>query len=94
MDATTRAIYNRFHGFPPRKLSGIDFHQPQKLVLLGQAVAIEYKCNKLNGGGDGKMAVYRHEFEEPAILCTDERSRKQLFIIGPRITVNDRGICR
>jgi hypothetical protein len=62
------------------------------MVLIGKAVAIEYECDKLHGGGDGKRAVYRHEFEKPAIVCMDERARRQLYILGPKIVVDDEGI--
>lgn len=89
---SAKRSYEEFHGKRPRRTSGLNFHVPRKLVFLGKAVAIEYRCSKWNGGGDGRSAVYRHEFETPAILCMDERSGKQLYIIGPRITVDDEGI--
>ena len=92
MDATLR--YEEFHGKPPRRSTGIRFHVPRKLIYLGEAIAIEYKCNKLNGGGDGKAAVYRHEFETPAIVCMDESGRRQLYVVGGEIAVTDRGIIR
>jgi len=84
--------YREFHGKNPRYASSVDFHTPRKLVYLGEAVAIEYRCNKLHGGGDGKRAVYRHEFETPAKVCMDETGRKCLYIIGNRIVVDDEGI--
>ena len=90
MDA--KALYEKFHGKGSRRISGLNFHVPKRLVFLGRAVAIEYKCDKLNGGGDGKTAIYRHEFETPAIVCMDERAGKQLYVIGPRIVVDERGI--
>jgi hypothetical protein len=72
----------------------VDFHVPKKLLVLGRAVAVEYECDKLHGGGDGKRAVYRHKFETPAVVCMDERGKKQLYIIGSRIVVDDAGIRR
>ena len=84
--------YEMFHGRSPKRKDALDFHVPRELTLLGAAVAIEYRCNKLNGGGDGKQAVYRHEFETPVMLAMDERHGKQLYIIGNRVTVTDRGI--
>ena len=86
--------FEQFHGRPSRRVSSLDFHLPKNLVLLGEAVAVEYRTNKLNGGGDGKMAVYRHEFETPVILCMDERAGKQLYIVGPQIIVDEEGIKR
>lgn len=84
--------YEQFHGKPPTRTSGYDLHVPKKLILLGDAVAVEYRCNKLHGGGDGKQAIYRHKFEKGSILAMDERKRRQLYILGPRITVTEAGI--
>jgi hypothetical protein len=61
-------------------------------VCLGEAVAIEYACDKNNGGGDGTMAVYRHEFETPVKLFMDTTRRRQLYIIGSKVKVTDAGI--
>ena len=84
--------YEQFHGKASRKQKSVEFHVPQGLVLIGKAIAIEYECDKLNGGGDGKKAVYRHKFETPSIVCMDERGRKQLYIIGARVKVTEAGI--
>ena len=92
MDATRR--YEQFHGKPARKVNSINFNTPKKLIFLGEAVAIEYRCDKLNGGGDGKQAVYRHKFSPGAILCMDETAKRQLYVIGSKITVDDEGIKR
>jgi len=85
-------LFEKFHGKPARRQDSVEFHVPRKLVYLGEAVAIEYRCSKLNGGGDGKRAVYRHEFETPAKVCMDETGRKCLFIIGSKLIVDDEGI--
>lgn len=84
--------YIQFHGHGVRKRMSANFHYPESLVILGRAVAIEYECDKLNGGGDGTTAVYRHEFETPAIVCMDEKGAKQLYIVGEEIIVTDAGI--
>jgi hypothetical protein len=57
----------------------------------GRAVAIEYESDKLNGGGDGTKATYRHEFAPGDMLATDQDGRT-LYVIGPRLRVNSRGI--
>lgn len=64
---------------------------PLVLVNLGRAVAIEYESDKLNGGGDGKKATYRHKFAPGDVLATDQDG-KTLYIIGPKLRVNSRGI--
>ncbi len=84
--------YDQFHGHSPRSEKEWDFHVPEGFVILGKAVAIEYRTDKLNGGGDGKMATYRHEFDTPCLLLMDERKKKQLYIVGRKLIVTDRGI--
>lgn len=84
--------YYRFHGKNPPRTRKKEFHVPKNLLILGKAHAIEYECDKLHGGGDGKKAVYRHVFETPAYVCMDEREGKQLYIIGGRIKVTEAGI--
>jgi len=81
-----------FHGKNPRKKGKIDFHVPKGLVVLGKAISIEYLCDKKNGGGDGKQAIYRHEFETPCIVAMDETSQKQIYVIGNRLKITDAGI--
>lgn len=85
-------LYKTFHGHAVRWMKHFTFHKPELMIVLGQATAIEYECDKLNGGGDGTLAVYRHEFETPVFLCMDERSASQLYMIGKRITVTEAGI--
>lgn len=84
--------YRDFHGHEPRSRKNFRFDSPKGLVILGTAVAVEYATDKYNGGGDGKYAVYRHEFETPALVCMDEKARRQLYIIGNRIKVTEAGI--
>lgn len=92
MNAASR--YTQFHGKEPRTTSSVNFNVPKKLIYLGDAIAIEYKCDKLNGGGDGKTAIYRHKFDKGAILCMDETGKCQLYVIGGKIAVDDAGIKR
>jgi len=84
--------YIEFHGKNPSRRRKIDFHAPKRLVVLGKAKAIEYCCSKRHGGGDGRNAIYRHEFETPMYLCMDERKGKQLYILGGRLKVTEAGV--
>jgi hypothetical protein len=84
--------YDSFHGHRARFKAKVSFTPPKGFVLLGQAVAVEYRTDKLNGGGDGKMAVYRHKFDKGAILLMDQSKKRQLYIMGDRIKVTDAGI--
>ena len=83
--------YIQFHGRNPTKREKIFMRYPKTLIQLGRAHAIEYVCDKFNGGGDGRQAIYRHKFGTGAILCRDEKDG-QLYILGKNIRVTDAGI--
>lgn len=80
-----------FQGEAPDSAREVRKPAPLVLVMLGRAVAIEYESDKLNGGGDGTKATYRHEFAPGDVLATDQDGRT-LYVIGPRLRVNSRGI--
>jgi hypothetical protein len=84
-------IFEAFHGHLASMVKKISFNQPEGLVLLGEAIAVEYRCAKFNGGGDGKLATYRHECGRGNLLCTDEEG-KQLYILGSKQKITHRGI--
>ena len=88
---SARDLYRSFHGRDPRGIREANFRDPRALVYLGDAVEIVYRCNKLNGGGDGKKAEYLHEFSPGTKLFTDEKG-KMLFIMGKRLTIKESGI--
>ena len=91
MDAEAR--YREFHGKAPKYSQNISIPTPsRRKVVLGRAVAIEYRCSKRNGGGDGRSSIYRHEFETPVELCMDESGRYVLYLIGRDLKVDDEGI--
>lgn len=84
--------YKRFWGRNPEHRTPATFHDPKRLTFLGRAVAIEYECDKIHGGGDGTRAVYRHIFGPSTLLCMDERNKEQLYILGARLKVTRGGI--
>lgn len=84
--------FRSFHGRSPRRIVPGHLNVPKNLIYLGEAVSIVYRCDKLNGGGDGKMAEYEHEFETPVHLYMDESGKRQLYLIGERLKVTTRGI--
>lgn len=84
--------YFQFHGKSARRERQADFHVPRDLIVLGKAVAIEYECDKVHGGGDGKKAVYRHVFETPAVVCMDETGKRQIYIVGNKVRITEAGI--
>jgi len=89
---STAELYQAFHGRMPGNKEVTPFYDPASLIALGRAVAVIYECKKENGGGDGRLNRFIHEFETPAGLFMDERGGRQLYILGPKIIVTDAGI--
>lgn len=85
-------MFEKFHGRDVDHVDEINMDtDPECLVLLGKAVAIEYECDKLNGGGDGQVATYRHKFGKGVkLMCSPDG--KTLYIKGGRMYTNERGI--
>jgi subtilase family serine protease len=83
--------YEKFHGKQAQEIGEIKFEVPKTFVYLGDAIEIVYKCNKKNGGGDGKMSEYAHKCGKGNILCTDENG-KNLYIFGSKQKITERGI--
>lgn len=86
-----KGVYERFHGRSPEKIDKVHFHDPQQLVRLGRAISIVYLSDKLNGGGDGTPTEFIHEHHKDTYLYTDEKG-KQLYLIGPKLKVDEAGI--
>lgn len=87
--------YEKFHGKEPQGIITLSVDTlrgfPKNLVCLGEAIKIVYKCNKRNGGGDGRMAFYKHSFSKGTLICTD-RKMKQLYIVGKKLKITSAGI--
>lgn len=87
--------YITFHGHKPREIDS--FNVPVEnledgLIVLGNAHAIEYVTDKINGGGDGTRAIYRHKFSPGAKLCCDKTGKKVLYILSSKIKTTSAGI--
>jgi len=83
--------YNDFHGRSVDRVKNVDFENPKQLVYLGRAVELTYESDKLNGGGDGEITHFVHEFENEVIVATDEKG-KQLYLIGDGLKITHKGI--
>ena len=87
--------YAKFHGHTPRSRISLEVTTakgfPKRLVFLAEAHSIVYRSDKKNGGGDGRSALYEHKFSKGTLLCTDPAMR-QLYIVGKKLKVTDRGI--
>jgi hypothetical protein len=84
--------YKAFHGRPPRFRKRIAINPIRELVLLGDAVEIVYRSNKLHGGGDGKLAEYEHKFARGTKLYCTPDGKHVLLIHGPKLKVEEPGI--
>ncbi len=84
-------MFEDFYGKEYNEICNVPFRNPNQLVYLGRAVEIIYESDKSNGGGDGLPCLYKHKFHKDDILCTDQGG-KQLYILGTKLTVEDRGI--
>ncbi len=89
---TPLELYRAFHGRRKAPWTTRHFHIPKALIFLGQAISIVYLSNKKNGGGDGKLCEYVHDFETPVDLYMDERGKMQLYLLGRQLTVTQDGI--
>lgn len=83
--------YHSFHwGREPKEV--IQFHNviqvPDVVVVLGDLTAVIYRTRK----GEEGMVHYIHSFSNPAPKLTCDTDMRQLFIMGGRYHIEDRGI--
>lgn len=86
-------LYEDFHGRPESgSLSGA--LPSGALRQLGvRAVSITYRSNKRHGGGTGRVEHFEHEFSRSDTLWGQSKSGPRLLcVVGPRLTVTERGI--
>lgn len=83
-------LFERFHRFPPPRMVRTRARRlmPRVLVGLGQLRALVYRSNK---GCPHRFQTYIHFMESPPLLACDAAGR-QLYIVGGRYQVTDRGI--
>lgn len=83
-------LYERFHCFPARSINRVRWHQrvPRMIVDLGELRALVYRSDR---GRKGRPQTYIHFMETPPRLACDAWG-KQLFILGGRYRVTERGI--
>ena len=82
------STYEMFTGRKNRRgIYTINF--PSDLDLLGNSSAIAYRSDKYNGGGDGTMAEYEHQWEnETKVFC-----RGDFFVfVNPKMKLTSHGI--
>lgn len=89
------SLYETFHGKEPTEVVEIDWVDPEHLVYLGEAEAVEYRCSKLNGAPaarTGRMTSYRHSMRGKGNKVFTNEDGTMLVILGPTLRVEDRGI--
>lgn len=81
--------YKKFHGKEPKRAGSVEIPFPKSLVLVGEAVAIEYRAAKANDPRTGgRLTVYRHKVGKGVRVFTDPKGRA-LYIIGGKFRVTD-----
>ncbi len=81
--------YKQFFGRPADKAGRVEIPRPKTLVLLGEAVSIEYRAAKKNDPRTGgKLATYKHKLGAGVRVFTDPKG-KALFIVGGKFRVTD-----
>jgi hypothetical protein len=82
-------VFRRFNSTQPLRVVPVKLHRPRALAKLGDAVAVVYRSGKW---GRSAKTRYVHSFSPGTKLYADERGRRQLLILGPRLQVTSRGI--
>lgn len=90
--AAALSRYKQFHGHDVRNVHQLRIKSTRELVCLGDAVEIVYRSDKLNGGGDGKLAEYQHKFARGTKLYCTPDGRNVLYIHGNKLRVRAPGI--
>ena len=85
---TVSSTYEMFTGRKNRRgIYTINF--PSELDFVGIATAIAYRSDKYNGGGDGKIAEYEHQWENE----TKVYGRGGFFVfVNPKMKLTSHGI--
>lgn len=88
-------LYETFHGKPATGTERIEWRDPKHLVYLGEAEAVEYATDKVNGAPAdraGKKTSYRHSMLRKGNKLFTNEDGTMLIILGPSLRVEDRGI--
>lgn len=90
-------MVTKFHARPATRFAQTIVHDP-KLKYQGNGVVLDYRSDKWNGRG-GKRVNYTHDLSSTGsdkVSTSDDGTRTRppyvIFVKGPRLTVNERGI--
>jgi hypothetical protein len=90
--SNSRKRFNLFTGFEAGEItSSRIISAPGELICIAKPTSISYYSDKINGGGDGKLAIYDHRFSAKTLLYTDPAGTF-LVIAGPNLRITQRGI--
>lgn len=84
-------IFRDFHGKEPSYITETQLPDLTFLPEVARPEIITYFSNKMNGGGDGKMRGFKHDFHRTTRAYTDSTGRV-LIIMGPKFRVTKRGL--
>lgn len=82
-------LYKRFRERTPRTAKSVTLKLPRAVMVMGHVDAILYTTTH----ADGRAVPYKHKFAKGSkpLLCAST-GRNQLFLIGGRYRVTERGI--
>jgi hypothetical protein len=83
-----KSLYEKFREAPASRARKIRLKLPSAVAIMGYCNAIEYETSHA-----GKARSYRHKFAKGsrALLCAGPE-KSQLYLIGGRFHVTERGI--
>jgi hypothetical protein len=85
------ALYRGFREATPRRVIKVDVDIPKAVAIMGPIEFIGYRTT--HGAGKKRSVLYTHEFASGSrpFLCAGPRDN-QLYVIGGRFRVTERGI--
>jgi hypothetical protein len=85
---SSAALYEEFREEPPQRARRVDYQVPHAVAVMGQVEFVGYMTTHA-----GQVHLYVHQFAPGSrpILAAG-KGRNQLYLIGGRYRVTDRGI--
>lgn len=81
--------YLEVHGKAPTKASRVEIPDPpQAVTLIGELIQVNYRTTK-NGG---PSTEYYHRFKRPRPKLVTDPKGKNLFVVGGKFKISERGI--
>lgn len=81
-------LYKEFRETTPKRAKVVNYDVPSVAMIMGHVEFVGYRTSH-----DGKVVLYKHDFASGSRpLLAAGPKRNQLFLLGGRYRVTDRGI--